>query len=560
MKSLTTLIVSILLFMCEANAQHDNEWYNNGDSVYIQPGSLLCIQGDMYNNGFARPAWLINNGFIEVQGNLYSNTLFQQRGVGTLRMNNRQVNLNERQFIQGSYAVRGGQAKIGVDDGSFYNLELNNSTGYVHLTGYGNVADVRNSVNFKGGAKWVDNNLMNAGPALNTLVTHDIGATGTINYPANGFNYFCTFGLMNPNAGMDNLINSTVSLNGTLSHVDSGYVVGRFRRAIDPAGGTKYGFILGLEPSASTSAARGLQYFYIDFKPNKFDYITGFFQQASSNYISGNIVYCTGTVINFYGNPFGEWMLYSAGTSTADYNMVIFPQDFSAASSVSYFITRNNSFAGNANDCATSAEGLSRGGYYSFGEFGFAGSSFAVPLKTLMFSGKAENCDVLLTWSHQASEKAQSFEIEMADVNSGFQKIATIKGGNITNKYSYVIKNASSNGFYRLKIIDPDLQEHYSSVENIHVKCDGPSNMRVLPNPVTGNQVQLKFENFIKDNYIIEVYSSNGAMVLQKKIVLTNSNQQIYLDGLERLSKGTYWIKLSNSSYQLIATDKLLRQ
>src|SRR4030095_4873953 len=221
MKTLITLLVSILLFVFDANAQHDNEWYNNGDTVYIQPGTLLCIQGDMYNNGTARQAWLINNGFIEVQGNLYSNSLFQQRGVGTLRMHNRQVNLNERQFIQGSYAVRGGQSKIGVDDGSFFNLELNNSTGYVYLSGYGNIADVRNSVNFRGATKWVDNNPMNAGPALNTLVTHDIGNSGTINFPPNGFNYYATFGLMNPSPGTDNLINSTVSLNGNLSHIDS---------------------------------------------------------------------------------------------------------------------------------------------------------------------------------------------------------------------------------------------------------------------------------------------------------------------------------------------------
>jgi len=177
-----------------------------------------------------------------------------------------------------------------------------------------------------------------------------------------------------------------------------------------------------------------------------------------------------------------------------------------------------------------------------------------------MFSGKAQQCDVLLTWSHQASEKAQSFEVEMADINSGFQKIATVKGGNITNKYTYLIRNASPNGFYRLKIIDPDQQEHYSSVENIPVKCFGPSNIRVLPNPVSGNQVQIRLENFAKDNYTIEVYSSNGAMVLQKRIMVGNSNQQIYLNGLEKLSKGTYWIKVSNTAYQVIAIEKILRQ
>ena len=559
MKFVITLLSVFHFFVFTSKAQHEYEWYNNGDTVCIQAGTLLCVQGDMHNNGNARQAWLINNGFIEVQGNLYSNNFFQQRGVGTFRMYNRQVNLDERQFIQGSYAVRGGQSKIGLDDGSFFNLELSNSTGYVYLLGDGNVADVRNSLNFKATLKWIDNNSVNGAEVLNTLVTHDIRSSGSIDYPSNGMNYSSTFGLMNPDAGLDKLYNNTVTLNGKLSPVDSGYIIGKFRRAIDPGNAGKYGFPVGLEPSSSGSASRGVQYFYIDTKANKLDYVTGYFQQGSSNFISGNIVYCTGTVTNYYGNQFGEWMLSAAGITLNDYKMVIFPQNYLAPPSFSYFITRNNSFAGNPNDCFTTVDGLSRGGFFSFGEFGFAGSSFGLPLNTLVFTGKAQECDVLLTWSHQASEKAHSFEVEMADLNSGFKKIATINAGNITNKYSYLIRNASPNGFYRLKIIEPDMQEHYSAVENVPVKCTGSSNIRILPNPVTGNQLQARFVNFARDNYTIEVFSSSGAIVIKKKIILTNANQQINIDGLDRLSKGTYWVKISNA-FEVLFTDRIIKQ
>ena len=103
------------------------------------------------------------------------------------------------------------------------------------------------------------------------------------------------------------------------------------------------------------------------------------------------------------------------------------------------------------------------------------------------------------------------------------------------------------------------MQEHYSAVENVPVKCTGSSNIRILPNPVTGNQLQVRFENFAKDNYTIEVFSSNGAIVIKKKIILTNDNQQINIDGLDRLSKGTYWIKISNE-YQVLVTDKIIKQ
>ena len=559
MKSVITLLSVLLFFVFTSEAQHDYEWYNNGDTVCIQPGSLLCIQGDMHNNGNVRQAWLNNNGFIEVQGNLYSNKFFQQRGIGTLRLQNRQVNLKERQFIQGEYGVRGGQSKIGKDDGSFFNLELNNSNGFVYLKGNGNVADVRHRLNFKASSRWIDDNFYTASHSVNTLVTHDIGSSGSFSFPANGTNYSATFGLMNPDAGLDNLRYNTVSTHGTHSNVDSGYIIGKFRRAIDPAKGGKYGFPVGLEPSSSISASRGLQYLYVDCKPNKLDYITAFFQQGSSNFIFGNIVYCAGTVTNYYGTRSGEWMLSAAGAAVNDFNMAIFPQDYVAAPSVSYFITRNNSFAGNQNDCFTSVEGLSRGGFTSFGEFGFAGVALGLPMSTLVFSGKTEQCDVLLTWSHSPLEKVQSFDIEVADMNSGFRKIATIKSYNISNKYSYLIKNAPPNGFYRLKIIDPDLKEHYSVVENVPVRCSNSSGILIFPNPFTGNELQIRFENFAKDDYTIEVFSSNGAIVLKRKIILTNANQQINIDGLEILSKGTYWVKISNA-FEVLVTDKIIKQ
>jgi hypothetical protein len=158
------LVWMIFFIPVMLSAQHSNELYNNGAIISIQSGATVNVRGDMHMIG----GTLTNAGTITVEGNLYSNTSFQQRGAGTVRIENANVNTGERQFISGSYAVRGGQAAIGVDDGSFYNLELNNDQGFVYLVGAGNVADVRNSVDFK--------------PALirNTIVTHDIGMTGVI--------------------------------------------------------------------------------------------------------------------------------------------------------------------------------------------------------------------------------------------------------------------------------------------------------------------------------------------------------------------------------------------
>ena len=89
--------------------------------------------GDFHN--YQTSGLLRNNGFIEIQGHALSDNLFQQRGTGTGRMINNDVNAGQTQYISGSYAVRGGHASIGVNDGSFYNLELGNDQGIVWLNG-----------------------------------------------------------------------------------------------------------------------------------------------------------------------------------------------------------------------------------------------------------------------------------------------------------------------------------------------------------------------------------------------------------------------------------------
>ena len=241
MKRKFNYLFASFAFIGTLNAQHNNELYNYGALIHVQAGAEVHVWGDVHMR--EATGNLQNNGLIKVQGHSYSDNLFQQSGTGTYRVENSDVNIGERQFIQGSYAVRGGQAQTGVNDGSFYDLELANDQGIVYLVGTGNIADVRNSVDY------------NIGATHNRIVTHDIGATGAIIYPANGSAYSAVFGVMNPTAGLATQVDNSTSVGGNMSTFDAGYVQGNLRRAINAAGG-QYGYVLGLEP-AGAGAQRG---------------------------------------------------------------------------------------------------------------------------------------------------------------------------------------------------------------------------------------------------------------------------------------------------------------
>lgn len=555
----TGIACLLVIFFLAASAQHQYEWYNQGDTVCIQANTLVCVQGDVHNIGAAQQAWVNHNGVIEIQGNLYSNNLFQQRGTGVIRLYNRQVNQNERQFIQGSYAVRGGQNKIGIDDGSIFNLELSNSKGVVYLAGNGNVLDVTNSINFKPGDTIVDNNYIRGAGVTNNLVTHNVGLSGTVAYPPNGSNYSAVFGMMNTAEGNDRFLNNSISRNGNESQIDSGYVVGKLRRAIKNDITGTYGFPLGLEPSLSPSAARGIQYMQLNSKPNAYDVVTAYFQQGSSNNVWGNITYCGGTVSNYYGSSHGEWMVTSLGYGSEDFDVTMYPQDFVAAPAFSYFITRNNGFAGNASDCYASPVGLTKSGFYSFGEFGFAGSLYVLPLKTLQFDAYEHGCDVLLKWSHNENEKVALFEIEMAVGNAEFKKAGAQLAYSNRTSYSYLIKGAAANVAVRLKITDALQQIHYSTIKNVQTNCTGQSRLLLYPNPVH-DKLTMNFENYPVGNYNCEIFSSAGSRVLNKKISLFNNARELRLMDLQQLVPGIYWIKVFDAAGKSMATEKIIIQ
>jgi hypothetical protein len=197
MKLKTSTLFNFALFSCvfgSLTAQHNNEFYNNGSLVHIQAGAEVHVLGDVHN--YQATGRLENNGLLLVQGDMYSDNLFQQRGTGTTRLRNNPVNAGQTQKISGSYAVRGGQAQTGVNDGSFYNLELANDQGIVWLETNALagstplVADVRNTVDYNGTGAPVVNRIITANPAA--LPANGSAISCSVRYhESNGRAWFC---------------------------------------------------------------------------------------------------------------------------------------------------------------------------------------------------------------------------------------------------------------------------------------------------------------------------------------------------------------------------------
>lgn len=555
--TLKTLLVLLAVFFFGSNyAQHNNEFYNNGALVHVQAGAEIHVRGDVHMYGVS--GLLENYGLITTQGNSYSDNLFQQRGTGTYKIHNPDVNIGERQFIQGSYAVRGGQASIGVNDGSFYRLDLANDQGIVYLVGTGNIADVRNAADF-----------ITTG-IQNRIVTHNIGLVGAPVYPANGSAYTGIFGVMNPVASSLTLADNTVIWNGNMSAVDAGYIQGKYRRAIDPAGGN-YGYVMGLEP-AGAGMQRGMQYIILGMGANNYDVVTGYFQTASPNTMASPVE-CSGNTIDYYGGAdHGEWFFEDImGTGAGTYQVTVYPQDDNFITAPLWVVTKDNSLPGTANQCGPSPVGLVRGGYTDFtiggwSEFDVAAITSLLPIELLDINAHGEGDHILVNWNVASEVDLSHYELERSENGVNFTKITdmdALGGQNQLQSYYFPDYDVRyfQNYYYRVKSVDFNGSFDYSPIVVASLSTGdiqfSEDFVNLFPNPSAGNfalsivaSEQLSLE--------MEIHNTMGQLVSASQFVAQPGNTVVQVEAAE-WAPGVYYLALKEAASGQTVVKKFIK-
>lgn len=528
-------------------AQHNNEFYNNGAAVTVQAGAEVYVMGDIHN--YQATGLLTNNGFIEVQGHALSDNLFQQRGTGTTRMINNDINIGETQFISGSYAVRGDQTSIGVNDGSFYNLELGNDQGIVWLNGAGNIADVRGSVDFNSPSS----------PVVNRIITHD-----PLALPANGSAYAATFGLMNTTAGLGNLLDNTVSTNGNMSGTDNGYVQGKFRRAISPAGGT-YGFVLGLQP-AGAGAQRGMQYMHLTIGANNYNVISGYFQTGLDNSFPLSTE-CGGYIIDYFGGvDHGQWVMTDfPGSGAGVYETRVWPQDDNFPPKSIWVVTKDNSLPGTVDDCGPSPVGLDRAGYNGMGQFGLAASDILLPAELLNIWADPNGDHIKVGWLVGSEYNLDHYRLQRSENGIDFETIAELDAvGNSQEQLTYVYEDynvgRNINYYYRYTSVDFDLFTENSPVVSAKLKDTGKFGESILiyPNPTSGDvSMEISLENNSELGF--NVYNSAGQIVQSDQLQGYGGNN-VFVVHSANWSSGVYLMEVRDVNSGEVVRKKLIKE
>jgi glucose/arabinose dehydrogenase len=190
----------------------------------------------------------------------------------------------------------------------------------------------------------------------------------------------------------------------------------------------------------------------------------------------------------------------------------------------------------------------------SFSSFYFASSNITVlPLNLLTFTGTLQNnSSTLLNWRTSNEVNTSHFEVERSTDGANFSGIGQVNadgnpGG--TKEYSFVDNNVIDLQvlilYYRLKIIDVDGSFKYSKVISVSLN-DLVGKVTVAPNPVhstTTISITGKENGKVKWS----LFDNTGRVLFNNEISVKRGAKTQFSLSMEKLSAGTYYIKLSGA-------------
>lgn len=166
-----------------------------------------------------------------------------------------------------------------------------------------------------------------------------------------------------------------------------------------------------------------------------------------------------------------------------------------------------------------------------------------LPLKLLSFTAERKSQDVFLKWNVANEYNMLGYELERAEGDLTFKKVAFIDAANASSySYSFTDKNVSRDFSgkvtYRLKQINKDGSYTYSSY--IVVDLGANSLSITFENPIH-NSLQLHITSPLSQKINVRMYDMQGRLTgVQKETVLNAGSQIIDLTGASSLAAGTY--------------------
>ena len=180
-----------------------------------------------------------------------------------------------------------------------------------------------------------------------------------------------------------------------------------------------------------------------------------------------------------------------------------------------------------------------------------------VPVKFVSVSA-TRNTDrsIKVSWSVVNEVNISHYEIERSADGIQFNGIlsADVTNSNIYNRND--LSPLAFDNYYRVKAVGINGDITYSNIVKVAPENLAPS-IVVIPNPVKGKQMQVRFTAVKEGKYSLLLQNASGQRLYQEVINIGSSYEVKKIRLKKSVASGAYFIKLQNSDNEIIAVEKL---
>lgn len=157
-----------------------------------------------------------------------------------------------------------------------------------------------------------------------------------------------------------------------------------------------------------------------------------------------------------------------------------------------------------------------------------------LPVTFTNIQAQQVNNKVSIDWKVENEINIARYEVERSGYGSDFKllnSLGVIGVNNSFNSYKSLDHSpVAGNNFYRIKSVDKDGVEKYSTTVKVVANKTEKGTISIFPNPITGNKINLQFTDQQPGVYQVRLYNNNGQMVYSTKLTVNSNHisQSIY--------------------------------
>jgi hypothetical protein len=175
----------------------------------------------------------------------------------------------------------------------------------------------------------------------------------------------------------------------------------------------------------------------------------------------------------------------------------------------------------------------------------------AIVLPVTISSVKAaqQNNNIAVEWKVENEINMRAYEVEKSTNGTVFTSMYAVNvngSANANNTYNWLDVNAAQgNNFYRIKSIGNNGEVKYSAIVKVNINSSKTSSMKIYPNPVTNNTINLQLANQPKGNYLLKLTNNIGQTIYTTSMQSNSTNSTLSINIPGKLISGVYNLEVN---------------